>query len=221
MLNKYIRIFNQNRFSILIGVIILILIFSIIQVLNNSWKQKEKEEIEKVESSINETEDKNGSGSTLSKSTSSSVSSIGTESVISDTKLPDEYKSKFNSLIRNFINNCFNQKYDEAYNSLTVDCKKEMFPSKEIFIDKYCSERFVKGKKAQVNLWGTNGGYVYQVKLINDILAEGRGTSSVFMQDYYSVIEQNGEFKLNINGFLGKLDRNKSGESGKLKITVN
>ena len=41
------------------------------------------------------------------------------------------------------------------------------------------------------------------------------------MQDYYSVIQQNGEYKLNINGFIGNLQRNKSTEKGDIKITVN
>lgn len=220
-MNKYTRIINQNRFSILIGAIIIILIISIIQVLNNSAKQTEKGKIETENVSKTETKDEKDSGSTLNKSTSTSVSNIGTESVISGNLLPEEFKTKFTSLIKNFIDNCFNEKYDLAYDSLTEECKKEMFPSKEIFIDKYCSGRFIKGKKAEVNLWGTEGGYVYQVRLVNDILSEGRGTTSVFMQDYYSVIKQNGSYKLNINGFIGTLQRDKSTEKGDIKITVN
>ena len=221
-MNKFIRIFNQNRFSILIGIIIVILILSIIQVLNNSAKQKEQERLENTVSSNDETkEEKADSGSTSKKSTSTSVSNIGTESVISGSKIPSEYKSEFSKLIKNFINNCFDEKYDAAYDALTVECKQDMFPSKEIFIDKYCSGRFIKGKKVEVQLWGTEGGYVYQVRLLNDILSEGRGTSGTFMQDYYSVIQQNGDYKLNINGFIGTLQRNKSAEKGDLKITVN
>ena len=222
-MNKFIRIINQNRLSVLIGIIIVILILSIIQVLNINAKQNEngKKEVENVQSSNNETEEKVDSGSTLNGGTSTSVSNIGTESVISGSKIPSEYKSEFSKLIKNFINNCFDEKYDAAYDALTVECKQDMYPSKEIFIDKYCVGRFVKGKKAEVKLWGTNGGYVYQVRLVNDVLSEGRGTTGTFMQDYYSVIQQNGDYKLNINGFIGTVQRNKFAEKGDLKITIN
>lgn len=52
------------------------------------------------------------------------------------------------------------------------------------------------------------------------MLATGTGSSQNYIQDYFSVIEEDGQYRLNINGFVGKVEINKTGSKDNVTITV-
>ena len=206
-MNKFIRIFNQNIVRILITVLIIIFGYAMIQLLNDAYRDnnmqtqnniKTPEEIEKEEKYKNES-----------------------ESLVSGDKVSDTLKNDFGDLIDTFLKEAFNGNYDKAYNLLSDNCKNELYPTKESFVEQYCKSRFKKGKTYEFQSWSTNGAYIYEIKIFDDMLATGRLSNKSYMQDFYSIIDEQGEYKLNINGYIGMLERNKSKEKENIKITVN
>ena len=64
--------------------------------------------------------------------------------------------------------------------------------------------------------------YTYQIKYYEDnLLSTGGSNLENSIQDYITVINQNGEEKININGFIKKQNINKSLESNGLTIVIN
>ena len=203
---KLMRLYNQNRgkFWLIVGVIIFAL--AIIQVLNSFYKQVNIERTNSnTVSTVNTTKEKYEKESTA---------------LVSGGKISETKKDDFGDLIKNFLDNCNNKKYEDAYSCLSQDCKKILYPSKEIFIDKYCSSRFQDGKEYSFQAWGKNGIYVYLIKIYDNVLASGKATNKTYLEDYYSIVEENGDYKLNINGYLDLIVRNEKAEKDDIEITV-
>lgn len=142
-------------------------------------------------------------------------------SLISDDKVAKNLQKDFGKLIDDFLKNCINEEYDLAYYALSKECKTELYPSKEIFIDQYCSSKFTKDKDYEFQAWSTNKVYVYLVKIYNNMLATGKKPTSLVIQDYYTIVKEDGIYKLNINGYVGRVRRGKKEEVDGIKITAD
>lgn len=204
---KLIRFFNQNRRGILIAVIIIALFLIGLQLLNNYVANNSQENISQnnnVNQSINTG---NRNINVTSTNTSALGNSISPGTVRDDTEI-----------ITSFIENCNNGNLEEAYNMLTENCKEEMFSTLDDFRSFYYGNIFNESKVTfEIENWINN---TYKVDIIPDMLATGKANNTV-KQDYITIVNENGEDKLNVNNYIGRTSIEKSEEKDNVKITVN
>ena len=206
-MGRFSRIYNQNWKQIWIIALIILFIIAIIQILNSAAKNKSKVEGNQLENT--------------SQTENQRLYEKESISLVSGEELTGSNKETFGKLIDEFINNCVNEKYDEAYKILSDDCKNELYPSKEIFIDQYCKPRFKKDKVIDFQLWSSGGAYIYLVKIYDNMLSAGRLSTTTYTQDYYSIVQSGQEHKINVNGYLGRVERRKETSQDNIKIIVD
>lgn len=205
-MNKWIRFYNQNRGKVFLTIIVIIFILVMVSLFNNVYKQKSKEESEKIAEEANDVE-KN-----KYRNESKSLVSGGE---VSGTK-----KNDFGDLIETFLSYCKNHEPAKAYGLLSNDCKNVLYPDEFIFEEQYYKTKFSTSKRYSFQSWTSSDSYIYLVKIFDDMLATGTGSSQNYIQDYFSVIEEDGQYRLNINGFVGKVEINKTGSKDNVTITV-
>lgn len=204
-MNKLIRLFNQNIKKILIGVLAVVFVFVIINVLNEAEKENNK---------IILNENKNNTN-TSSKNNYKNEST----SLITGEKVSDKYQDTFGKLIDKFLKSCLEGNMEEAYNCLSEQCKQELYPSKEIFVDKYCKNKFVKNRKYSFQAWTSKEPYIYKIKIFEDMLSSGKVNTN-YIEDYCTIVEENGDYKLNISSFIGKVNKNAQNELNGVKVRI-
>lgn len=202
-MRNFIRYFNQNRWKIIITIIIIVFIIILIKTINAillNNKEKMFQENKVIQDS-----------------------SKPTESVLSGEEVSEKETDKNVEIIKNFVNLCNNKQYNEAYEILSNACKEEMFPNVETFIQNYVNQIFNTKKSYNLELWFyTTGDYTYRVIYFEDnILASGVVDTQKNIEDYITILKQDGMLKLNINSFIGKDDINKTISQNGIEITVN
>ena len=206
---KLIRWYNQNRFKFWITVMIIIFIFVIIHLFNSFSEiqiEKQRQEIQQKNNQVQN----NNQNSYKNES----------KSIISGGKVDEAYQKEFGELIDNFLKNCINRNYEEAYKFLSKECKAELYPSKKMFIDNYCNEKFEKDMQYSFQSWTSSGNYIFLIKIYENILSTGNANTN-YIQDYYTIKQENDEYKLNISSFIGKQNyASKIGEKNGIKIEL-
>lgn len=122
-------------------------------------------------------------------------------------------------VIEQFVEYCNNGNVEEAYNLLSDECKDEMYKTLNDFKVSYYDQVFAGEKKSiSVENWSAN---IYKVTIQKDILSTGIYTDEDTLRDYMSVItDENNNYKLNINGYLGREDINLTEVQDNIEITV-
>ncbi len=187
-MHKLIRFYYQNRLKVWAVILAIIFVISMIQIMNNLASKRLKERNEK----INE------------ETTSKNVVSYDkeSESIISDKKVPEEYKKDFGDLINQFFTYCIEHQPKLAYNLLSKETKEVWYPTEQLFEDLYYSEKFEGNKQFSFNSWLIRGKkYIYQVKIFDNMLATGK-TDDTYYQDFVTICPEEGEYKLNINNLI-------------------
>ncbi len=198
---KLIRFFNQNRKKIIRTMLFIVLIILIINLLNNNIKNKnENNYVETV----------------TTDNTFDEV--ISNKSAVSGESISNSKLKKDTDIIKEFVGYCNEQDINSAYSILTDECKEEMFPTIEDFNNIYY-EKLFNGNKKQYTIENWNGN-IYQVRITEDILASGKINDSSTKQDYITVVNKNGEKKLNINNYVGRKNADKTTEMKDIKMTI-
>lgn len=210
-MNKLIRLFNQNIKKIIIGVLAIIFVFLVINVLNEVAKENNQ-------MAKNASQDNVTSGNNSSKNNAENYEKQST-SLITGEKVSEQYQDTFGKLIDNFLKYCSEGNEEEAYKLLSEECKEEMYPSREIFIDKYCKDKFTEDRKYSFQSWLANKPYIYKIKIFEDMLATGKANTE-YIEDYYTIVEENGDYKLNISSFIGKANKNVQSTKDGVKVTI-
>ena len=202
-MNKLIRYWNQNRLKIIITIIIIVLIIVIIQVINSF--------LDDIQDPTIQTEQKIPDLSNPS------------ESVLSGEEIPEETAEGNAEIIKEFVDYCNEKSYQDAYNLLSQACKEEIFNNIETFIEDYINEIFDTEKSYTLELWfSTSREFTYRILYIdNDILSSGTINIEDNKEDYITVVEEEGEYKLNISNFIYKEEINKSSSKSNIEITIN
>lgn len=203
---KLIRFYNQNRKIIIRTILIIAFIICLIQLLNYFAKSNNKSKTN------NTIKNENIVQNEVKEKLISNTSAISGEK-ISETKLIDD-----GTVIKNFMDYCNSKDIEKAYNLLSDECKEQMYSTEEEFYQKYYINIFDnKELTYSIENWTDN---TYKVELLDDILSTGRITSDSKNLDYITIVEQDGESKLNINSFIGKEIINKESESDDIKTTL-
>ena len=203
---KLLRYWNQNKRKILITIAVIALIIIVIQIANSVIKRRNER-------------DKNE----IKQSTVANDITKPNESIISQDKLTEKETKENSDFIEQFVSFCNQKKADDAYSLLSDDCKNELYPTKELFVNNYMNQIFEETVNYELQLWYTvSNCYTYRITYNKGNLLQtgGQGNSSNFL-DYITLLKQNGEYKLNINKFIRRQTLSKQGGSNGINITIN
>ena len=103
---------------------------------------------------------------------------------------------------------------------LTQDCKETTYPNIELFKTNFVETRFNTKKIADIQSWYNDIIYTYKVRLTEDILSTGDASMSNAIEEYISVVKEDGEERLNINSYIGRKSSNASGSINNVTIKV-
>lgn len=180
-MDKLIRFYNQNRGAFWIIVIIIIGVIGLIQFLNNYYK------------------DKNSSGIN-STTTYNAIQNP----IISGENIENEINNKATAIINEFINSCNNNDIKKAYSLLSNECKKELYPTIDDFKENYHNRIFTEYKIYDIKSWiTTSNRLTYKINITSDMLVTGK-TDNLSIEEYYTIVKEDKEYKLNIHNFIGK-----------------
>lgn len=201
-MNSIIRFYNKNRHTIWITIVVIILIFGVIKTLNSSFKNNTKD---------------NGSSTNISTTTYSNKN----YSIISGTNVSKEVTDESTNIIDSFIKFCNEKDISSAYSLLSNDCKETLYPTEEEFRNNYVDKIFTSYRLYDKRAWiNTDSSYTYSIKITEDLLSTGGNKSDMCIQDYYTLVKENGEYKLNINNYIGKEEINKANKESGIEIYV-
>ena len=160
---KLIRFFNQNKNQIIkIGVFIIFL-FIILQLLNKLAQIKNKESIENLTVS-----------NTSSTTQSDNKGLISNKSAVNGGEVSKENLKNATDTIYEFVDYCNKQEIEKAYNLITEECKKQMYPTLDSFKNAYYGDVFNgKQRTCTIENWVND---IYKVRMGEDILATGKDT---------------------------------------------
>ena len=197
-MNKYIRYYNQNRKAIWLIIIVIIFVIVIIQLLNSFYADAKKEKNSNQEIISEEKKD-------IEKKSESMVQGgIGSY----------EKKEEYTKLIEQFLDYCCNNQPGEAYKLLTNDCKEKLYPTEKVFETEYYNQKFSQSKTYDFQLWSAvNKTYIYLVKIYDDMLSAGIVSNQKYIQDYYSVIQEDNVYRLSINSYIKNVNYQSEEES--------
>lgn len=202
-MNRIIRWYNTNKKAILVKIVVIIFILVMIKLVNSLAHTQlniQEEKINKTDEITNtiwiESDESAVSGKNLSKSQKDSLKTL------------DE-----------FANYCNIGDIDNAYKLVSEDCKKEIYPTEELFKINYYDPIFA-GKKKDISAenWIEN---IYIVHFKEDPISTGILEDKNAIQDYITIVQENdGNIKLNINGYIGKekIDVAKSQDELEIKV---
>lgn len=154
--------------------------------------------------------------------TKNSISFYNPErTIVEGEEVSKELYNEDEKTITNFVNLCNNKKIELAYNLLSDDCKKELYPDIEDFSNYYYSKLFKSNKSFNLQSWINDGKYhTYRIRFIDDILSTGEYDNSQKGQDYITIDLTNGEKKISLNGYIKKEEINKETGGDELKALV-
>lgn len=203
-MHNIMRFIRQNKKQIIKVALIVALVFALLQILNNISGRNfiEKNTNNKTSEIYNETKGK----------------VVSDKSAVSGAKVSTSQIKRVNEIIEKFVENCNNHNTEEAYNMISDDCKEEIYPNLEDFETGYFENLFGNEKRTYSveNLLENT----YIVKFTGDLLATGKSGSDFSYQDYITVVEENGESKLNINKYIGKEEIDKKSSSNNIETNV-
>lgn len=204
-MNKFISWYNSNRRRFWTIVIIVILIFAVIRITDEFLKQRQNDR--------NQNTNRVDINSSLN-----SISMQDNKSVITGQKMTEEQVDSL-KILDDFASLCSANKFNEAYNLLSEDCKSEMYPTVNNFKNNYYNKVFAgKEKIVSADNWIGN---IYKVQFADNPLASGTYTSENVVEDYITIVTDNeGNRKLNINSFIRKQSLNKEQETSNITVKV-
>ena len=200
-MEKLVRFWNQNRKDIIkiiaiIAFIIIIIITVNILLENNRSDNQEIEE--------NENRQPN-------------------QSVITGIEVPTETTQENVNIIEQFVDYCNSQDIENAYDLLSSSCKEEYNNDINVFMQNYYNQIFQTSKTYSMELWLNEiDSYTYQIKYYEDnLLATGGTAVNSNLEDYITVIKENGENKININGLIRSQTVNQTASNSNIEITIH
>lgn len=198
-----IRLYNQNRKQLFIIALIILTIIISIHFVNYLVKENNERKFSNVTSS----------SSTYSTTTTYNPQ----DSVISSLSVSNEIYQEAKNLIDNFMEYCNEGNVKEAYNLLSNDCKEVMFPTLEYFVNNYQKVIFSKDRLYSIQNWT---GAIYKINITENILATGKSNNGIAIEDYFTIINEDGNSKLNINGFIRREKLSKKSTNENLEFEI-
>ncbi len=199
-----VRWYNQNRKMIWIVVLTFIGVFALTQTLNNYYKNKKPED--KISSN---------SGSTITTNYNKD-----NYSVVTGENINQNVAKKSTDVINKFFEYCNSKDLENAYNLLSLDCKQDIYPTLNDFVTNYYNRIFTEKRSYNSTLWTTNSNVnTYRIQIMADLLSTGK-KEYMPIEDYYTITDEDGEYKLNISNYVGKENINASKTQDNIVVTI-
>lgn len=207
--------FQDNRKKVIILITVGALIVFFIKAINNYTAKQ------RVNSSSNNT-------TAISKSVGVSndikiKNTTSKDGVTNSNNIEVDEKSikTADNVIEAFLLYCNNNQADRAYNLLSDECKKVLYPTQADFYNNYFKSKIAGIKDYSYLKYGNEDSNTYKLVIKNDILATGKITDGEDIVDYITVVFKDDNYKLNIGGFVKKesLDVKKSDSYLTMNVT--
>ena len=145
-------------------------------------------------------------------------------SSILETKetVPQSLQSPIEDLIGEYIGYCNNKEYKKAYNMLSEEYKTKKKVTLKMFTE-YIDTIFNTKKIYNIqNYSNLKGIYIYNVRILDDIMATGlTGEDALlYIEEKVVIKNEKGGLKLSIGAYVGTEALNKVYENEHMKITV-
>lgn len=201
------RRLNENRYQILMIIIAIILIFLVKGLLNQMAKQNLVETANQVDTNntvISQTQNK------------------PEETVVVGGNVTKDEQVKNENIIEQFFIYCNQHKIQQAYDLLTDECKEVVFFGDiQNFEKNYVNKIFTTAKIYNLQSWMNTYANTYRIRILEDILSTGKSEASEnTIEDYYTIVPQQNQYKLNINGYIGRIALGRMQEQDGLTITL-
>ena len=137
--------------------------------------------------------------------------------------MPTETTQENVNIIEQFVDYCNSQDIENAYDLLSSSCKEEYNNDINVFMQNYYNQIFQTSKTYSMELWLNEiDSYTYQIKYYEDnLLATGGTAVNSNLEDYITVIKENGENKININGLIRSQTVNQTASNSNIEITIH
>ena len=135
--------------------------------------------------------------------------------------VPEEYQEPIINIIDEYINHCNNGEYEDAYNMITDECRKKNYPTLDGF--RAYVDKVFEGKKKIYNIQSysiVDNKYIFNVRILDDILANGTSDGYYYYEEKFVMIEENGNIKLSIAEYVGDENPEVTVEDDNVKIEV-
>lgn len=199
---RLIRFYNQNRKKVWIAIAIILFAILVIQILNSLAKAK-------LEKDAN-----------ANKIVQNSVQENYSYSIMSQKKVDTADVTKNNKVVDEFMEYCNNGNVQEAYDLLTDECKKQLYPTVEIFTNNYHKAVFSTPKTYTMQSWYSDDVDTYKIRILEDMLSSGTYNTNQVIEDYYTVIHTKEGIKLNINSYVNTQEINEGKNVSGVEVKV-
>ena len=200
------RLYNQNRNKIWKTIIIIASALLLLMLINQVVKQ------------YNEQKKQNEQNTIIEDVTSSYKEDY---TAISGKEIKQDVVKQDSDIIKEFIEFCNKKDIEHAYNLLSNDCKEVNYPTIDIFKTNYLDTIFTNTKSYNQEGWmNKNNRYTYRITIIDDPLSTGTVNYNNSFQDFYTIVEENGETKLNISSYVAREELNKMTSINDVTINV-
>lgn len=200
-MHYFLRYVRQNRKKLIKGALIIAFLILMLQLLNHFIKNNSEDNMTAIDIY-------NTSNGTI----------VSDKSAVSGGKLSVTELENVSNKISEFVDLCNNRRVEEAYNLVSNECKEELYQSMDDFVNNYYNALFSDGSREYtIENWTKD---TYIVKFTEDLLATGKSINENSYSDYITIVDENGEKKLNINKFIDKEEINKTGENDNIKVEV-
>ena len=206
-MGNLVRFFNQNRKTIIIVVIVVISIFIMLGIANDYLRKS------------NEEKNKNAYNEIQKQIKESNTGVKNQDFDLSGTKKSNSTLKSDRQVIEQFVKYCNDNDIENAYNMLTDECKESLYPKENSFKKDYFSKMF-DGDETEVIIESWNDS-TYLVKFQTDILAKGKVSEDGVLTDYITITNVNGEKKLNISGYIKRVNIKYDNEYSNLNLKIN
>ena len=143
-------------------------------------------------------------------------------SVMNNSTVPKKQQEPIEELIDEYIKYCNNKEYEKAYDMLSSECKRDIYPNIEEFKE-YINGVFNTKKIYSIqNYSNVDKTYVYQVNIFEDILATGL-TGKEDLQVYsekFVIKDDNGSLKLSIREYISTVENYQVYEDSYIKVEI-
>lgn len=210
-MNRLRRFYNQNTKLVwsVIGSIVVVIV--VLQILNNITKRNLAKREEELSNSNGQYTNKS-----INTTNYNDISLQSQKSVLSGETISTSEQGKIDT-INEFFKYLNEKEIEQAYNLLTEECKEEMYSSVEDFNEFYYKQILNETKKnVIVENWT---GDIYKITINDDILSSGKYSDENVMQDYITIKQNNNnEYRLNINNYIGRNYLDEESEQQNIKI---
>lgn len=210
-MHKLRRFYYKNKALVWAIVSFIVFLFIVLRFVNYLAARNNKKNIMEANNKVNQS-------ISTTTSTNQNTSVTRDKSLVTGERIDEDEKKIVNNMIENFISYCNNGEIEKAYDLLSDECKEENFKDIDSFKEYYYNNNFKENvkKTATIEKWF---GATYQVMLSEDMLSTGK-VNDVKIQDYMTIVNQNGEYKLNIHSFIDRVKINKEQTINNLTFNI-